>query len=284
MRRNISLRGPSSVVQAGGDPSWQQLCLLRANANSTCGSAWTPVDAAVFWPVHGATFAVSAVPHVTAQCTVRVSIGSVAHTPHSSPVTPPQRNTVHTNPLHWARTHEPPSCSWSALVDVRKGSAQLSAHGIGDGSLAEAGAQVQVTLPRRLGVCQVVAGDATPWGAPDLELSWSPPAGAALPADQHSWRVCKPGDGPFAVELQCAGTAVRLDERAQVHVQHVLRPGWCTCRVKAILLQGVQVKLQTVGATTLGVSIDTQQAQAEATLKVHGNCSRHRSASPRTLT
>ena len=103
MRRNVSLRGPSSVVQAGGDPSWQQLCLLRANANATCGSAWTPVDAAVFWPVHGATFAVSAVPHVTAQCTVRLSIAySRVGCSHTSLVACDATAAQH-------RAHKPPS-------------------------------------------------------------------------------------------------------------------------------------------------------------------------------
>jgi hypothetical protein len=73
------------------------------------------------------------------------------------------------------------------------------------------------------------------------------------------------------VELQCGGAAVRLDERAQVHVQHVLRHGWCTTRIQATLLHGLQVKVQTAGAMALGVSIDTQHAKAEASLKARGH-------------
>ena len=268
MRRNISLRGRSSVFQVGGEPVWPQLSLLRA----TDGSTWSPVDTAVFWPVHGASFALSSVPHVTAQCTVRALTCSCLPprwlTLLMLPWRLPQRNMVHTDPLHWARTHEPPSSTWSALVDVCKGPVHLTAQGISDGGLAEAGAQMQVALPR-MGVCQVVAGGATPWGVPDVEVSWRPPP-PVLSAQQHTWRVCKPGDGPAAVELQCGGTAVRLDERAHVHVQHVLRPRWCTCRIQATLLQGVQVKVQTAGATTLGVSIDTLHGKAEASLKARG--------------
>lgn len=160
-----------------------------------------------------------------------------------------QCNSVHHDPLHWARTGEkPPPVNWSANADVHAGRGDFAAHSLSDGALVETGASFKLALPRERGVLEASCSSiGSPLRPPnDVELSWRQSA--------RDWRICKPAAGPPFCELHSGGTTVQIDGHRDVCITHHVRLAsqqLCTCRVRSTLMRNIELsgEMRMLGAT-----------------------------------